>query len=197
MGIKKNFAFTFLEMIAVIAIFSLITLVIYNVFLSSNMAYKKGSIELELQQSARLAMDNSVNLLRKSASIWRQGTIEYPATITNGDRIDFYIPIFDANNVMTDLKHARICLSIVDSSHLVRRIGSPGPEEIIGVNINNSTAEDIFQFTSADSRIVEVKIPVIHKGETFSLTSRVKFRNSSPTEVDPGVIIGEIPEEGQ
>ncbi len=195
--IYKKTAFTLIEILIVTLIFSLLFGVLIGIFLVSNKAWKEGQLALEKQQLARIAMDNVVNVLRKTSSNWDIEGIYYPVTInSDGSQIDFYLPVFDSNNQIIQLIGSRIYVSSSTPIQLLKKVGS-GSAQVIGNFIDTSSSEKpYFQFVTADNNVVQINIPIL-KGQssTFRLSGQVYFRNSA--QALSGVIVEPLQEEGE
>ncbi len=195
---KNKKAFTFVELLISVTIFVLLFGVLVSIFLTTNKTYSIESVQLEKQQQARIAIDNIISSLRKSSTNWDIEGIEYP-TLINGDgtQIDYYLPVFDTDNVITQLRGARIYLSSTVSGQLLLRIGSD-PAKVIGNFIDtDANSRPFFEFSAGSNNLVEVSIPVKKDDEgAFVLKAKVLMRNSDRT-LNSVVIEELLEEEGE
>ncbi|MDP8259734.1 MAG: prepilin-type N-terminal cleavage/methylation domain-containing protein [Candidatus Gygaella obscura] len=192
---REKKAFTFVELVISLTIFMLLFGVLVTIFLSINKTYSIESVKLEQQQQARIAMDNIISSLRKSSANWDIEGVEYPALINgDGSQIDYYLPVFDANNEITQLRGARIYLSTTNPGQLLLKVGSD-PSEVIGSFIDTaSSSRPYFEFSVDSNNLVEITIPVKKDNEKkLVFKAKVLMRNSDRTL--SSVVIEELLEE--
>ncbi len=174
-------AHTLVEMMVVLSIFIFIFGAVISIMLASNNNWRTGQHIIYEQQDARKAMDNITRLLRQSNPSWDIGGTLYPVTITGGNRIDFYQPLFDANGNISTLSKVTYKLNPSDTTQLLRKIGTE--DEVVVANnidsVNFCGCPPGCAGVSTACPVVEVRITTrINTG--FTLISKVMLRNINP-----------------
>lgn len=174
-------AHTLVEMMVVLSVFIFIFGAVISIMLASNNNWRTGRNIITEQQEARKAMDNITRLLRQSNPSWNIGGTLYPVTITGGNRIDFYQPLFYANGNISTLSKVTYKLNPGDTTQLLRKIGAE--DAVVAANnidsINFSCGCLGCTGVSSACPVVMVEIKTrINTG--FTLTSKVMLRNINP-----------------
>lgn len=186
---KKGY--TLLELIIVVAVFSILVGALFSGITSSRSSFQDSGYQIDRQQDARRAIDRIAWELKKSSPSWEINSNFYNASINvAGDQLDFYIPVFNETNQITQLKAVRYYMNPTNSSQLLRKEGSS--TTVVANNINNVVAQKPF-FSTSDNVIIDIKIPVIKNNASFTLTTQANLRNRQ-VQLDDGVTVGEITE---
>ncbi len=195
---SKKSAFTLVELLVTLVLVILLMGALVGVFIASNDTWKRNQKELDKQQLARGPLNIIVNDLRKTSPDWVVDGTHYTVAIdVDGTQIDYYLPEFDSNNAITQLKGARVYLVTTgDVNQLYRRVGSESAQIIGSYLDTSSSSKPYFQFATTDNNIIQVSIPVI-KTDTnvYRLTTKVFLRNSS--NILSGVTVEPLQEEGE
>lgn len=194
----KNKAYTLVEMLIVVVIFSFIFGLTLSLIYYSNQSWRTGRLKLETQQEARKAIDFIALQLRESAPSWQVDGTNYEVEINaTGDAIRFYVPTFDNAGVITGLQEERIYCGGQDNKQLLRITGEGNSIPLTDGVINNIVSEKpFFQFLNAERSEILVRIPIIRNQDTFVLNSQISLRNNSS--IVNGVPVEEIiGEEGE
>ena len=203
-------AFTLIELMIVIFIFTFLFAAILTVLTTQDRSWRTGYDKVTAQQEARKAVDNIARLLRESNPSWDIGGTPYPVTITAGNRIDFYQPIFDAGGAITTLRKVTFKLNPSNIRQLLKKEGVL-PEvavanDVDSVNFGGGCA-GCAAFNCADVAMdcpavtIEIRtrrirqVPWTSQMDQFSLLSQVTLRNTNVALSDDVVI--EEPEEGE
>ncbi|MEW5758388.1 MAG: type II secretion system protein [Candidatus Omnitrophota bacterium] len=186
----KNRAYTLVEILVVVAVFSFIFGLTLSIIYYSNQSWRIGRLKLETQQEARKAMDFIALQLRESAPMWQVDGVNYEIEINAaGDAIRFYVPIFDISGEIIGLQEERIYCAGQDGKQLFRIAGAGGQIPLTDAVINNVASEKpFFQFLNGSRSEILVRIPVIINQDTFVLSSQISLRNNS-------VVINDVPVE--
>jgi type II secretory pathway pseudopilin PulG len=211
----QNKGVTLVETIIVAVLFVFIFGVMAAIWFQSDVTWRVGRAEQEMQQEARKAIDRISTDLRESNLNWHTDTIDCCLNIwATGDAMSFYEPTFNATGDITYLTQVKYYIGGPSNNRLLRRTGAV--DKVVAVNINNvANQKPFFDFTTSEypnppnascgcSRgdvccndtncAVNVKIPIIKNPYTFNLSSVVSLRNR---EADLGSInVEEIEEEG-
>lgn len=174
---KKISGFSLLEILIVVAIFAVISSVIFGTMDSARVGFASASNQINRQQEARRAVNRISEDLKMTNPFWDIGGTSYLVTISHGgNQIDFYLPVFD-NNEIISLTAVRYFIGGINNSQLLRREG--GVNTVIANDINvGFQGEALFAFdNSPDNTVININVPVIKKDATFVLTSKVNLRN--------------------
>lgn len=194
--------FTLIEAMVVTVLFTILFALLLTTLLNSDRAWQQGRNKLYEQQEARRAMDNIVPLLRQSNPQWLIDATPYPATISdNSQRIDFYQPVFDAQNQITNLEKVTFKLNPADLTQLLKKEGT-ADSTVVANNVQSITfgggCAGCAAFNCAavaqDCPIVTVDITT-RRENPFTLSSQVTLRNGAIT-LEGGVSVEE-PQEGE
>jgi len=149
-------AFTLIELLIVILIFSFIMAVILGILHVSNLNLDSTLGMLQLTQEVRLVMDGMTREVRQSS--YNQ------ATVSNaGSKLDFYIP-----NITPIISY------YVQNNQLIRE-HSPGNKKVLANNISQATFvanSSILQINITAAKTTIRNIPL-----SFSSMQQVKWRN--------------------
>lgn len=176
------------------AIFGILLGAIFGSISSSRVSWKVASEQIDRQQDARKAIDRIAWELRSTNPSWEVDTTSYSVVINSlGDQLDFYVPVFDANNEITALRAVRYYIGGLNNAQLLRKESSGAV--VVANNIDNIAAQKpFFAFNNTDNTIVDIKIPVIKNNVTFILASQANLRNRQ-IDLSEDITIEEILEE--
>lgn len=205
-------SFTLVEVLLVVAIFTVFFFFVLDFLLSSQRASKSGDIKINEQQQARLAIYRIKNVLQESNYHWEVNNTTYPVTISqNGRRIDFYIPEFypdccpqdcssidvckdSANNIhsLGEIeKLVKVSIKLDSTAHqIVKKVGL-NPSDIVAKNVEDLS----FSWADADNNSILVEISIKEKNY-YNISSLVKLRNNNINLANETVEIEE-PGEGE
>ena len=192
---KKGF--TLLEVIVVVALFSLLFAGIVGAFFNADRSWKTGKNKLIEQQQARRAVDNIVFSLREANPDWVLNGTHYPVNISEANtRIDFYKPVFNASDQITALRKVTFKLDPSNTSQLLKKEGT-SPSSIIATAIQSLNITcGCSGCTAIDQNCSVAKIEVVtQKNANFTLASQATLRNANMTA--PGDAVVEEPAEGE
>lgn len=181
----KNKAYTLVEILVVVALFTLIFGSTLSLIYYSNQSWRVGKLKQETQQEARKALDFIALALRESSPAWVVNGQTYQIEINAaGDAIKFYVPVIDNSGVVTSLEEIRIYCAGQDNKQLFKVVGENPPQALTDARINNIAAnKPFFQFLNASNSEILIRIPVIItnaiNNDTFVLTSIISLRNVS------------------
>lgn len=185
-------AFTLVEVIVSVAIFSLILGATLNAFLASQGLFYKDIVLVDLQQSARLVMNGMVREIRQSAGV----TINSVSDISFKIPKDISIPV-----VLTDPNtYYEIRYYLDEANHQIKRVYPFGTENVIANEVSqvgfclwdgvdccvpageNCTSLRVLQIqlrTEKSNVSRPVQFPLENPGTTFTdlLTEKVRLRN--------------------
>lgn len=178
----------------VTAILGILLSAIFGVLTSSQKDWQNASEQINRQQDARKAMDRIAWELKSSNPFWNVNATLYNISINSaGDQIDFYVPIFDADNQIITLRAVRYYVGGLNNAQLLRREGAI--ESVIANNIDNVAGQKpFFTFGNTNNTIVDIKIPIIKNNAIFVLESQSNLRNRQAN-LTQGVIIENILEQ--
>jgi len=188
---SKKYGFTLLELMITLAIFGILLSAIFGSISTSRTNWQNAGNQIDRQQNARKAADRVAWELRLTSPSWTVDAVSYNVSINgDGDWIDFYVPVFDNDNEITQLNAVRYNAGGLNNAQLLRREGSD--TLVVANDIDNVIDQKpFFAFSNVDNTIIDISIPVIKNGTTFVLTSQANLRNRQ-TQLDAGVIIEEI-----
>jgi prepilin-type N-terminal cleavage/methylation domain-containing protein len=190
--ILRKSGYTLLELFIVIAILGILMGAFFSSITSSRSSFQNAGYDIDRQQDARRAVDRIAWELKKSSTYWRINATDYYnlSINTNGDQLDFYIPIFNATNQIEELHAVRYYIGGDSSDQLIRKESTNST--IIASNIDNVvTQKPFFSFNNTDQTIIDIKIPVIKNEAVFTLNSQVNLRNRR-VDLDAGVTVEEV-----
>lgn len=192
---------TLVEALVVTVLFTALFSAILSVMISSDRSWRIGQEKLTTQSQARAAMDSISRLLRQSNPDWVIGGTHYQVLITDGNRIDFYVPEFDDDGAITALKKVTYKPSIFDSTRLLKKEGTDPYTTVAtsldSINFGGGCAGcSAFNCATAaeDCPVVDIQVTT-RSNSTFTLTSRIELRNRTVTLPDDVEL--EQPEEGE
>jgi len=194
----KKSAFTLIELSITFAITIILIGALLSVFIASNDTWKRNQKELDKQQLARGPLYIIINDLRKISPDWVVDGTHYPVVINgDGTQIDYYLPEFNSNNEITQLKGTRVYLVTTgDVKQLYRRIGTEAAQVIGSYLDTSASSKPYFQFATTDNNVVRVNIPIIKSdSNVFQLSTKVLLRNGSNSL--SGVTVEPVQEEGE
>ncbi len=185
--------FSLLETLVTVSIFLLVLFAVYTVFESSQSVYAKGEGKVDVQQSARAAMDQIAVLLRNAGYFPENFTTPPPAILLAN-------PIQIAtNNALAiygdadDTGSSKFFLFCLEGTR-VRWVSSPAAVPacnggmVLAQNVTNPNIFTYFDASNnptadpADVRRVVVTLTATedvpgHQPQTYTLTSSVRLRN--------------------
>jgi len=185
----SDFGFTLLEVVIVLAIFGVLMGAIFASISTSRKGWEEADHQIVRQQEARKALDRISWELRTTNPEWDINSTLYSVSINAaGDQIDFYRPVFDAYNDITELRVVRYYLGGTGNTQLLRREGTESPTVVAN---DIGTQKPFFSFANPpDTSVVDISIPVTKNGTTFALTTRANLRNREvDLEPDTSVVI--------
>jgi prepilin-type N-terminal cleavage/methylation domain-containing protein len=185
-------AFTLIELMLVLLIFTFLFAAVLTVLATQDRSWRAGYDKLTQQQEARKVIDNIARLLRESNPSWDIDGTPYPVTITGGNRIDFFQPVFDAQGVITTLRRVTYKLNPADTTQLLRKIGTDA-ESVVANNINSISFGFNCSPVAADCPVLKIDVTT-QKNAQFTLSSQVTLRN---TNIAAGEAEIEEPPEGE
>ncbi len=192
---KKGF--TLLEVIVVVALFSLLFAGITGAFFNADRSWKTGQNKLIEQRQARRVLDNIVFSLREANPDWVLNGTHYPVAISEANsRIDFYKPVFNASDNITSLKKVTFKIDPADTTQILKKEGTEAANviatNILALNITCACSG----CTGIDQDCATAKIEVLtFKNANFMLSSLATLRNSNMTVPSDATI--EEPQEGE
>jgi prepilin-type N-terminal cleavage/methylation domain-containing protein len=180
--------FTFIEVIMVVALFSVLFSVMIGVMLNSDTYFSKGQDKVTEQSEARRVLDTISRELRSAAPYWLINGTNYTLSITsNFTKLSYYIPVFDSGNNITGVRRMTYKINSTDSSQLLRRAGNTTYSTIADhINYVNFGAGcsgcASFNCTSLASDCPVVRLEVrTYKEHQFDLVTKIMLRNSNVT----------------
>lgn len=196
---KKGFSLV--ELMLVASIFVVLFGATLAVLVNSDRYWRIGQRKLTEQQEARKALDEMARLLRQSNPDWVINGTHYPLTITAGNRIDFYQPVFDGNGEISSLRKITFKLNPDDTSQLLKKEGTLNAaiiaNNVTSVNFGGGCAGcAAFNCAALAADCPVVAIDLVTRSEAgFNLSSRITLRNTNIT-LGAGVEV-EQPSEGE
>jgi len=188
---KTEKGYTLLELLIVIAVFGILMSALFSSITYSRASFRDAGYQIDRQQDARRAVDKIAWELKKSSTVWDIDGGRYSVSVNeDGDQLDFYIPVFDEDNQITELKAVRYYMDTVNTSQLLRKEGIENAV-VAANNIYNIASQKPF-FTFSDP-IVVLNIPVVKNNSVFTLTTQVNLRNRD-VQLEGGVTVEEIGE---
>jgi prepilin-type N-terminal cleavage/methylation domain-containing protein len=186
MSVQRGF--TFIEMIIVVALFSVLFSVMIGIMLNSDTYFSKGQDKVTEQSEARRVIDTITRDLRSAAPYWLINGTNYTFSITsNFTKLSYYIPVFDANNNVSSVRRITYKIDPSNSSRLLRRAGNTTYSTIANhidyVNFGAGCAGCAsFNCTSlaSDCPVVRLEVRTI-KSNQFDLVTKIALRNSNVT----------------
>jgi prepilin-type N-terminal cleavage/methylation domain-containing protein len=196
-------AFTLIEVIIVVVLFTMLFAAIIGIFLNSDRSWRMGQKKLFEQQEARRVMNRITVSLRQANPDWVINSTHYGLTISSsGKRLDFYIPVFDASGDITTLKKVTFKLNTPDyPRQLLQKVGLDDPvvisDDIENISFGGGCAAcAAYTCSTLASDCPEVRVEVVtKKNAEFHLISLVTLRNRNAV-VSEDVEI-EQPEQGE
>ena len=177
----------------ILALFIFIFGAILSLLVYSDRAWRTGRDKITEQQETRKAADNIAYFLRQSSPEW---TIEgdpntYPVSITSGNDLSFYQPIFDSDGNITILRRIRYYLDPLDNTRILRQIGAGTP-----VPLANDISNLAFTFPTTDHAQVNLSI-ASDVGSGYTVVSQITMRNQNTTLPSNPLVTVEEPEGGE
>ena len=190
-----NKGFSLLELMLVLLIFTFLFGAILTVMTTQDRSWQTGYDKVTAQQEARKAVDNIARLLRESNQSWDIGGTPYPVTITAGNRIDFFQPVFDAGGAITTLRRITFRLNPANARQLLKEEGAVPDVAVVAndvdsINFGGGCAGCV-AFNCADVAMdcpvvtIEIRtrrirqVPWTSQMDQFSLSSQVTLRNTN------------------
>jgi prepilin-type N-terminal cleavage/methylation domain-containing protein len=179
---------TFVELIIVLAIFSLLFSVMIGIMWNSDTYFAKGQDKVTEQSEARKVLDMISRELRSAAPYWLINGTNYTFSITNNfTKLSYYVPVFDADNAISTVRRMTYKLDPGNSSILLRRAGNTSyysmSDKIDYVNFGAGCAGcSLFNCTTpaADCPVVRLEVRTI-KSNPFDLVTKITLRNKNVT----------------
>jgi len=171
---KKGF--TVLEMLVAIAVFSMLMLCIYTIYMTGLKNYYFGSSEMHLQQQARVSIQNIMKEIRQS----RYSDISINSGLNS---ISFKKPINIYTNPAT--YSGTITYYLDSNNKQIIRLDPSGSSKIISSNVNGAQF-CCFNGTSCDNSCaspdtlhvnIETQERIMNKTISYNLTEKIKLRN--------------------
>lgn len=193
---------TFIELVIVIGLFSVMLSVMMGLMYNSDVFFTKGQDKITEQFEARKVLDLISREMRSSAPDWVINSTHYPFSVSeNNTRMDFYVPIFDADNQVTGLRKITYKLDPEDPARLLMKEGTLPEKAVSGridyVNFGAGCA-GCASFDCAspadDCPIVRLEVRTV-KDNQFDLVTKIALRNINTTVSDEAEI--EAPGEGE
>jgi prepilin-type N-terminal cleavage/methylation domain-containing protein len=187
----KNRAFTLVELMVVVGLFSILMVAMLGILVSSDTYWSKGQNKITEQLEARKAIEGITKELMLSNTYWNI-TID-----TN--KILFYKPVFNSTGYKTGTHWVIFKPDPADAKQLIRKEEGDTDWSAVAYDLEslvfNGSSDNCVTFTSTTvpSTCPMVKVTVTtKKDKAFSLSSLVNLRNQ--------LIINEtveLPEEGE
>ena len=193
--------FSLVEMLVVFALFSGVLAIALSILSVHDRVWRIGESERIEQQEARRAMSEISSLLRQSNPDWDIGGIHYPVTITAGNRIDFYQPIFDSAGNIVTLRKITFKLNPDNATQLLKKEGTSAStiiaHDVESLSFGGSCAGCLaFNCAAVAPECPTVEVAIQTRRDAgINLTSRVTLRNNDIIPTAPPVI--EEPAEGE
>lgn len=172
--------FTLIEILIVVAIFSVVMTFIYSIMASGRSSWYTADTAIYVQQQARQALDVMAKELRQSSTSVISGV---PADDVNYTSITFRIPEDtdsdgDVLNSTYDVEWSNPISYSRNANSQIYRNATDAQPSILANNINSL----LFRRQSATPNIVEIyiqgnKTSALNRNVSFSLNSQVKVRN--------------------
>ena len=182
---------TFVEIMVTVAIFAFVVGAMLVVMLASDTSWRAGQDKLVEQQDARRVMDNVVSMVRQTRPEWI--TINFAAA-PNRDKILFYLPVFDAEGIMSSGPWVIIKPNPENENELIMKRQDIGVWQTIAQNVNavhfGAGCANCASYTcvTPDITCPFIKVDIQTKEDKgFNLTSCISIRNSG-TAVVGGII---------
>lgn len=177
-----------MEIMMVLAIFGVLMGAILTSMNYSRTNWQNADYQISRQEDARKAIDKLSWELKSSSPSWKIDSNTYDVAINNaGDQIDFYAPVFDTNDEITELQAVRYYMGGLDNAQLLRKQGSE--TVVVANNIDNVAAQKpFFAFNNTDHTVIDIKIPIIKNSTTFVVRSQSNLRNRDVL-LDDGVTV--------
>ncbi|MDD5355553.1 MAG: type II secretion system protein [Candidatus Omnitrophica bacterium] len=172
---KTKKGYTLLELLIVVAVFGIIMSALFSSITYSRSSFQNAGYQIDRQQDARRAVDKIAWELKKSSPVWEMDGGRYSVSINeDGDQLDFYVPVFDEDNQITELKAVRYYMNTANTSQMLRKEGIE--DAVVAANNIYNTASQKPFFTFNDP-IVVISIPVVKNNTVFTLTTQANLRN--------------------
>jgi len=197
----KKRGFSLIEILVVLALFSGVMAIALSILSAHDRVWRIGESERIEQQEARRAMSEITSLLRQSNPDWDIGGVHYPVTITAGNRIDFYQPIFDNAGNITTLRKITFRPDTNTPTQLLKKEGLADPtiiaHDVESLSFGGSCAGCLaFNCAAVAPECPTVEVAIQTRRDAgINLTSRVTLRNNYIIPTVPPVI--EEPAEGE
>ena len=101
-GLRFKKGFTFMETLFTVAIFSVITTVIFSVFMVGVSSWQIGEAKTQSQEGSRRAMEMIAKELRLASSYRLQILNDSGAPVFSGTRIIFQVPVYSQQQIQLD-----------------------------------------------------------------------------------------------
>lgn len=188
---KREKGYSLIEFMAVLLIFGILLSMVFASMSVSRTNWQNASEQINRQQLARKAVDKIAWGLKSSSPSWEIDSVFYNISINgDGDQIDFYLPVFDEDNEITQLNAVRYYVS-AENDRLYR--AQADGLLVVTTDIDNIEAQKpFFSYGNVDRTIVDIKIPIVRDGTAFILNSQANLRNRQ-TQLT-GVTVEEIEE---
>lgn len=191
--------FTLVEAMVVTALFSALFGVMMFVMQNSDTYYTKGRDKIAVQTEARRIADTLVTELRAGASAWYWNGTWYNLTISgeNNTRLDFYVPVFNAENNLSTIRRVTYKLDPANPYRLQKKVGVDGIVQNVSesvraidfsVGCDNCSSFSCTAFANAtpDCPVVRynvtVAVPVADPAaKNFTLEGKVFLQNQNAT----------------
>ncbi len=194
-------AFTMIEMMVALTLFSLLFAVLIELMINSDMFFKKGQDRVAEHMEARKVLDVLSRELRPASPDWLIGGTHYLLTVTNSTRMDYYTPVFGSDNTLAGVSKVTYKLDPSDPSQLLMKKGT-GPEQVVSGKVSSVRfGAGCAGCSSFDCAVPAADCPVVRmevttfQGNPFTLATKIRLQNQN--EVVPGSTPIEEPEEGE
>ena len=169
---KTNKGYSLVELLLTMAIFSIIMVAIVNIMSNASKSYKKGLLEVKIQEDSQIATNQISDLLVDAKSVVQKSSVSDPeGTVTN---TSYTFKDIDNNNVQLDYADNKIYLvKDGEKALLVENVKSFA---IAGVG--GTTVTEAQKIDNLCEVILELEVNDGTKGAaSYKSTREVSFRN--------------------
>lgn len=193
---------TFIELVVVVGLFGILFGVMAGIMYNSDTFFTKGQDRIAEQFEARKIVDILSRDLRASAPDWIANSTHYPLSISeNFTRLDYYIPLFNANGEVSGLRKITYKRDPLDQGRLLVKEGTSPETAVTGALEDIRFGAGCAGCASYDCATPADDCPVIRiqastkKAAQFDLVTKIFLRNRISTMANETSV--EAPGEGE
>lgn len=169
---KTNKGYSLVELLLTMAIFSIVMIAIVNIMSNASKSYKKGLLEVKIQEDSQIATNQISDLLVDAKSVVQKSSVSDPeGTVTN---ISYTFKDIDNNNVQLDYGDNKIYL--VKDGEKALLVDNVKSFSIAGVG--GTTVTEAQKLDNLCEVILELEVNDGTKtSASYKSTREVSFRN--------------------